>query len=176
MAAVRRLGRWAFTLAAGLSALLLLATAAAWARSCFVGDTWVWYGDPDCVDCYSTLRSANGRLRYTWSDTSLLSGLNPPPGHTRTADPGSVMYPIGLTGDTHFQIPGLRYDAYLTVPGRLAQIHYALPLALSAPLPLLWWLRYRRTRGRRASGLCVTCGYDLRASPGRCPECGAVAR
>jgi hypothetical protein len=58
---------------------------------------------------------------------------------------------------------------------------FAAPLwavTLLSLLPILpmfaMTVRRRRAKARRSAGLCVNCGYDLRATPGRCPECGAV--
>jgi hypothetical protein len=46
----------------------------------------------------------------------------------------------------------------------------------AAVLPSVLVIRGRR-RQRERPGLCTACGYDLRATPGRCPECGiAVSR
>jgi hypothetical protein len=44
--------------------------------------------------------------------------------------------------------------------------------------PAAWlitrWLPHRRRIHRRKKGLCQNCGYDLRASPSQCPECGLI--
>jgi hypothetical protein len=43
---------------------------------------------------------------------------------------------------------------------------------LAAIAPAFALKRYVVRRRRRQRGECLDCGYDLRASPGRCPECG----
>jgi hypothetical protein len=45
-------------------------------------------------------------------------------------------------------------------------------ILLAIPGPALMISRFVRVRRRRLRGLCLNCGYDLRFSPQRCPECG----
>jgi hypothetical protein len=73
--------------------------------------------------------------------------------------------------------PNLGFDFHLGKGPRYAAVPLWAPTALFL-LPGASWLiafRRRRARYRVARGLCGGCGYDLRATPGRCPECGQPA-
>ena len=48
-------------------------------------------------------------------------------------------------------------------------------LAFGSSLAFLYHPVHRR-RKRKKLGLCLKCGYDLRASKDRCPECGAATK
>jgi len=57
------------------------------------------------------------------------------------------------------------------------QIPHWMVVGVTGILPLYWpvvFYRRKKMKGRMEGGLCLACGYDLRATPGRCPECGAI--
>jgi len=54
-------------------------------------------------------------------------------------------------------------------------VSYWLLFVLTSLWPLAFTILWWRRRRDAAAGKCPHCGYDLRASPERCPECGAAA-
>ena len=99
----------------------------------------------------------------------------------------------GQSHRNHYEQPGLHYD--IDLPWRFGIVFGArhhvspvggavydsvvVPVWLVASLGIapgafraVRWAQRRRLLTRR-TGHCRRCGYDLRATPGRCPECGA---
>lgn len=71
---------------------------------------------------------------------------------------------------------GLGIDAWFALRGGTLPasiwVWALLTLIISAPVAVIMF-RYRRSQRRIVVGACARCGYDLRASSDRCPECGA---
>ena len=63
-------------------------------------------------------------------------------------------------------------DIWYMGSGWSFHVPYWAILLVTLPLPMNYvWVMLRRER-RRNKGQCGGCGYDLRASAERCPECG----
>ena len=172
---MRRLLRWAFNGAAVASAVSLVATWALWKHGqwqhegCWycLQDSICWHGGRRSVSLTSCDRHFHANL---WSEPD-----NP------QLDP-ELCTPPGLTAGTHLRDsdsldrgPGLRW---LRTPlGVSVQVpHWAFAVAAAGPsaawvLNVLW---KRHDRRPPRPGLCPSCGYDLRVTPDRCPECGTV--
>jgi len=56
---------------------------------------------------------------------------------------------------------------YVVIPHWVFVTLFAIP-------PLLRFRAWRRQRRRAIAGTRAKCGYDLRATPERCPECGTM--
>ena len=79
-------------------------------------------------------------------------------------------------GDVQVRRLGFRY-LRITSDG-MRRWNLVLPLwlltCIAAAWPVSLWLRRREAARKLRLGMCPVCGYDLRATPDRCPECGTV--
>lgn len=174
-----------FTILAGVSLLLFVAVMVLWVRSYELSDRIHWRHERG----WRLVRTAKGYvvLNLFLADRSNRREDFHGPRYERgeaQAPFNHLIFLGGARGDTLFswEWAGFAWHERRNVRlGRLQGIAVA-PFwsigAVTAALPVIWGtLRVRsrlRARRRGHADVCASCGYDLRATPKRCPECGAV--
>jgi hypothetical protein len=191
---MKRFRRWLFNGLAPLSLLLCVVTVALWVRSYMTADA-TWFQTPGA--CAGHLISSHGDFILAFGrETEIYSGWWKPgvfahsfpsvgPSFTYNVgrqDGGSIYSRLGLiramtelpqaTND-----PNLQKFLTTTSTFRCIFVPHWLLLAAFVYVPTRWvwdFCRNYNPRRNRGDGLCIRCGYDLRATPDRCPECGTV--
>jgi hypothetical protein len=188
--------RWLFNLAAAVSLSLIAVIAALWVRSYLPGQTLSGRGiavggfsnfpfggptDRQAADhfpiqfrgCGYVFIARGGGLEFYWQElrspeNRLAVGSMYAHVEQTVLGFGLVRAPRGTT------ISGKPWGRQGTL-----RLPFWFLVLLPMLLPLLWLVRsrrLRRTRWRQDHGLCRSCGYDLRGSKDRCPECGTEAK
>ena len=195
-AATLTMRRRLFSFAAAVSFALFLATVLLWVRSYFrvdiVGDAvmpraganWYWRN--------RTAFSTDGGVLLLWrgvlvTTPRFFDTFVPRAGerYYQVRMPGQNMPRESFPGNHWFEFewrprqkPSGSYSGpqVLHLDTLRVRVPYWLPALVAAVPPAVWALRRRREARRVSTGRCHCCGYDLRATPDRCPECGAEPR
>jgi len=166
--------QWIFKSTVTISLLLCIAIIALWVRS---------YRRIDVLDFYKL------SPRYDYRFTSNVGIIEFDRSNFAEDDNGFSSYPISLGPDTaekfihdstevlwSFKIGPFVGGRTLNGSAHAEDILLDLPdwafvILLMIP-PALW--QFHRRKRTPAPGHCTLCGYDLRATPTRCPECGTT--
>lgn len=171
-------------LIAFLSLLLCLATASLWTRSYWIGDQWVLLRDrrQDEGTHLTALHvlSTRGTVEIEFETGDARSGH---PGVSEFHHGAGTPYPLIFQSmnRTWLERIGIRWDqqqwpfvnGIAVSRGLTTLVNFPLWLAtLSFAFPPLFYAAARGRCHRKSPNICSHCGYDLRATPDRCPECG----
>ena len=184
-----RIARRLFTLCSVASLVPCVAVTSLWIRAYFAEDCLaVAERTPDARLRGRSLTNRMGVIAYTdQSFDARHAQLVPESESTAlltvagvslySSEPAPDPTPIVGESDSVAGFRWARYDAdprhdIRGVPTHEVWVPHWLPLLLSGAPPAAWAVATVRGRRRRATGLCARCGYDLRATPRRCPECG----
>lgn len=190
----RRILKRVWTSVVVLSSIVSLAVAGWWVRGYWISDSFVkWRGSRAYVIA----------LREGWATYSVGAAFSAPPATASTFTAATLVTEsqnspwLWLSGPENRKVRlmspsrqrefslGVVYIGYNPNPrGSLSVVDtvivrvwlplIALLLALPAAAQGGMLIRQRRLARLTAASRCPTCGYDLRATPDRCPECGTV--
>jgi hypothetical protein len=153
-----------------LSLLLCIAAGVLWVRSYLRTDTVCVVRRPHLLYC----ETSRGALAVAWHTGVPLTSepviqAAAEHGWAWEVTPGRDAY-RGIRRTLGF---AWFYAATGGTAERVVHVPLAALIAAAACLPAA--RAASRWRRRRRSGVCARCGYDLRATPERCPECGTAA-
>lgn len=169
---------------AAVSLVLCVATTALWATSYITSDSFVL-----CKSRQYSILSNRGFVAVICSTHYVVPFPSGPPFPASERDSYSSTWRISCEiGDSYTDLsnpnfPGLRVgkwsrwgEADLGLEGvesgyQAIAPYWMVTLGLGF-VPALWLGQSWRQRGELYHGCCTVCGYDLRATPDRCPECG----
>ena len=179
---------WLLRVTVAASFLVCVLAIAQWARS-------YWWVDKIAHGYsyqYHGIHSANGVVSYYGTrhhyTTSALAATTPywwrnsHPARPE-ADPlagikgcGFEMFGIGYASFTAPEDMVIGPGGLMARVGVIDVLEFSFPYWLIAVVsglaPAVQIVRFAWRRRRSKLGLCPACGYDLRATPDRCPECG----
>jgi hypothetical protein len=151
-----------------LALLLAVTFAGVWIRGHYAFEGWVFgferhvyhlnsARDGTYLAWFSDLTTPV-RTRFVHDDPNDCRGMFPDGGGT-----------LGFRYVRHNYGPGTPFGTF-----RACYIPHWATMAVSAVVAAGGVMLIRVDRRRRGRGLCAKCGYDLRATPERCPECGTM--
>jgi hypothetical protein len=175
-----------FTILAVLSLVLCAGTCVEWVRSYWAreyvewrrGTAWAAVGSSGQICLiYESPPDKNAKLA---ADESTNRGL-----HYNSSAPRPLL--MGRSSSSFWSPPviNIQWDGFALLQEKMSAgppvTAVVVPCwflsVLLATLPSAWLWRWHKQRQRALmKGRCPSCGYDLRATPDRCPECGTVSK
>ncbi|MGA2442841.1 MAG: hypothetical protein ABSH08_17950 [Tepidisphaeraceae bacterium] len=180
---MKRFRRWLFNGIAAVSLLLCVATGGFWVRSYRAADSLILQRGHRLSVSYN-----RGSLAVVVCARYFVEEVSRPPFSETDISHYSATWKLAWTSDDTYRDPsgsafsGLRIGDFQRrgdsgfgfvnrEQGYQAITPFWLLFLVLSWLPLLWC----RRRKRQSEGVhCLACGYDLRATPDRCPECGTI--
>ena len=146
-----------------LSTLVFVCCAVMSLRARQNSDT-IWLDPPGAAWAVTPrLKNVDSAFLFEWDDDSAVGSLPRNSDEAFREDKATI------------RLPGARFFDHASDTGSGFRVYVAhwLVSFLTAPLPLVALYRWTGRVKRHATGMCRSCGYDLRESHDRCPECGA---